>query len=184
MPYFWEDQLHTICGTSDSKESTDWVLCLARRVEWISGVEQCGLLRFHCATSGSLQGVLSVLRKNRVVLRDNSFICYLVICLQSFHLQVCPEVALLNRQVYTTKVVNSELSYPSSRTGLDVDVLLYFAAAAKFALFHQFDLEETEEKKEHEDRRDQEDQEEKEKKVQTDQEDHEDQENQEDHDDQ
>ena len=39
--------------------------CVSRRVEWFSRVEQCQLLRIHCATSGSLQGVLSVLRRRK-----------------------------------------------------------------------------------------------------------------------
>ena len=33
--------------------------------EWIIRVEQCGLLKFWCATCGTLQRVLSALRINR-----------------------------------------------------------------------------------------------------------------------
>ena len=40
----------TTCGTLESKESTVRVLCISRRVEWITRVKQCGLLRFWCAT--------------------------------------------------------------------------------------------------------------------------------------
>ena len=64
---FWVDPLQTTtCGTPESKESTARVLCLSRRVEWITRVEQCGLLRFWCATGGSLQRVLAALRINSV----------------------------------------------------------------------------------------------------------------------
>ena len=43
------------------------VLCLSRRVEWITRVEQFRVLGFWCATGGSLQNVLSVLRRNSVL---------------------------------------------------------------------------------------------------------------------
>ena len=52
--------------TGDYKESMAGVLCLTRQIEWISRVEQCGLLGTPCHTSGSLQGVLSSLRICRV----------------------------------------------------------------------------------------------------------------------
>ena len=42
------------------------VLCLSRRVELITRVEQCELLRFWCATGGCLQRVLSALRITKV----------------------------------------------------------------------------------------------------------------------
>ena len=56
----------TSCGTPEYKDSVARVLCLSRRVEWITRVEQCGLLRVWFDTGGSLQRVISVLRINRV----------------------------------------------------------------------------------------------------------------------
>ena len=63
-PHFWKDPLQT--NTYVTGESTAWVLCLLRRVEWISRVEHGGLFRIPCHTSGRLQGVLWVLGINRV----------------------------------------------------------------------------------------------------------------------
>ena len=74
-PYFREDPLqNTNCVTGSSKESTACCLCLSRQVGQISRLEQFGLLGVPCHTNGSLQGVILVLRINRVV----------VVCMQRF----------------------------------------------------------------------------------------------------
>mgnify|MGYP002810237819 CR=1 FL=1 len=66
-PFLWKNLLYTtICVTSDAKQSTALVLCLQRRVEWISTVEQCGVLGILCHTGGSLQEVLLALKINKV----------------------------------------------------------------------------------------------------------------------
>ena len=66
-PYFLKNPLQTTtCVTSDANESTDYVLCISRRDEWISTVEQCGLQGIPCHTSGSLQEGHTVQSINRV----------------------------------------------------------------------------------------------------------------------
>ena len=67
-PSFWVDPLQTTtCGTPEFTGVRSRGLCLSRRVEWITRVKQCGLLRFRCSTGGSLQRVLWALRINRVI---------------------------------------------------------------------------------------------------------------------
>ena len=67
-PYSWKNPPHTTtCVTSDAKHSTALALCLLRRVEWISRLEQCGVLGILCHTGGSLQQGLLALRITRVV---------------------------------------------------------------------------------------------------------------------
>ena len=52
-------------------------LCLPRPVEWISTVEQCGVLGILCHTGSSLQEGLSALRINRVCPSVHLFVCAL-----------------------------------------------------------------------------------------------------------
>ena len=87
-PWFWKyPPQTTTCVTSDAKQSTALDLCLQRQVEWISTVEQCGLLGILCHTGGSLQEDLWALGINNAMLEGLSmyipFIIFRSICVQS-----------------------------------------------------------------------------------------------------
>ena len=63
---FWEDPLQTTtCGTSKSLESNSLSSFSLKKSWRISREEQCGLMRLKCVAYGSLQRVLSVLRKQQ-----------------------------------------------------------------------------------------------------------------------
>ena len=64
----------TTCGILESEESTARVLCVSIRAEWNTRVEHCGLLRFWCATGGSLLRVLLAHTINRVFVVEA--VCY------------------------------------------------------------------------------------------------------------
>ena len=64
-PYFRVDPLQTpTCGTPESKESTARVLCLSRKVEWITRLEQLEhTARYACLLLAPAEGFVLRLRQ-------------------------------------------------------------------------------------------------------------------------